>query len=187
MANGLDDFTHDELLAFANSYIATVSGDLASYAPLLAADMTSIGGMRDGYGDGILDADQKREASKAATVTQNTGRKTLLTELRRQRDILKAHGVPDDKYAALGFPSGGPSGESGSGVTVPIATVDTSKRLQHTINFADASAPNIKRRPAGTIGLEIWNKIDGPPPGSELDCTRHRRTVARGPALPRDR
>jgi hypothetical protein len=91
MAGGLDDMTHDELLAFANSYIATVGGDLASYPGLTAADLTAIGAMRDGYGDSILDADQKREASKAATVTQNTNRKTLLTELRRQRGIWQMH------------------------------------------------------------------------------------------------
>lgn len=171
MANGLDDFTHDQLSAFSNAYIATVSGDLASYAPLLAADMTGIGGMRDNYGDSILDADQKREASKGATVTQNNNRKLLLAELRRQRDLLKANGCPEDKFAALGFPTGGgPSGEGASSVTVPIATVDTSKRLQHTINWADASSPNIKRRLKGVKGCQIWNKVDGALPGSEIDC-----------------
>jgi hypothetical protein len=171
MAGGLNDFTHDELLAFANSYIATVSGDLASYPGLVAADMTGIGAMRDNYGDSILDADQKRDASKAATVTQNTNRDFILAELRRQRDLIKAHSVAEDKYAALGFPTGGPSGVAeSSNATVPVATVDTSERLRHTIHFKDAAPGATKRKPKDVVGAEIWNKLDGPPPGSEKDC-----------------
>jgi hypothetical protein len=54
---------------------------------------------------------------------------------------------------------------------VPIATIDNSERLRQTINFADASAPNIKRRPKGVVGAEIYLKIDGPPPGNETECT----------------
>lgn len=51
-----------------------------------------------------------------------------------------------------------------------VATVDTSQRLRHNIHFLDAAAGGNKRRPRGTVGCEIWNKIDGPPPGSEKDC-----------------
>lgn len=103
-------------------------------------------------------------------MTRNNNDKFLTDLLRSLRDRVKAEGVADDKYAALGFPTSGPVGESVSNATVPVATVDTSKRLQHTIHWKDAAPGASKRKPKDVFGLEIWNKIDGPPPGSEKDC-----------------
>jgi hypothetical protein len=53
--------------------------------------------------------------------------------------------------------------------TRPVAIIDYSVRLQHTINFADEGATS-KAKPVGVHGCEIFYKIDGAAPvdASEL-------------------
>ena len=41
----------------------------------------------------------------------------------------------------------------------PIATIDFSVLLQHTINFVDSDTPTSKAKPSGVIGAEIWGKL----------------------------
>src|SRR5262249_31548553 len=48
----------------------------------------------------------------------------------------------------------------------PLAQVDTSHRLQHTIHWRDESIPNSKVKPGGVRGAEIWACI-GPTPPSD--------------------
>jgi hypothetical protein len=48
--------------------------------------------------------------------------------------------------------------------TRPVATVDTSQRLQHTISFGDESTPGNRAKPDGVSGCEIWTKIGEPAP-----------------------
>ena len=48
--------------------------------------------------------------------------------------------------------------------TKPVGTLDTSQRLQHTINFVDELTPNTRAKPDGVQGCEVWVKVDGPPP-----------------------
>ncbi len=54
--------------------------------------------------------------------------------------------------------------------TKPAGTIDTSKRLQHTINFYDSEGTG-KAKPAGVRGCQIWLKIGSPAPTDpeELD------------------
>ena len=51
----------------------------------------------------------------------------------------------------------------------PVATIDTSHRLQHTISFVDELTPTSRAKPDGVTGCEIWVKIgDTPSDPSEL-------------------
>ncbi len=45
--------------------------------------------------------------------------------------------------------------------TRPVAVVNTTNRLQHTIFFADEATPNAKGKPKGVMGCEIWYAIGG--------------------------
>jgi hypothetical protein len=164
----MQNLSDADFLAFLNAFIATLSGDLASYTGVTAAMMTQMGTLRDDDADTLLTHTQTQEAAKAATIAKNDARAAAEAFVRQIRDLIRANNVPADKYAALGIPSAPESAPSSA--TVPIATIDTRNRLQHTINFADASTPNIKRRPRGVVGCEIYVKIDGPPPGNESDC-----------------
>ena len=51
----------------------------------------------------------------------------------------------------------------GPPTTRPVATVDTSERLRHVIEFTDEATPTSKARPAGVMGCEIWVKIGTTP------------------------
>lgn len=166
----IQNMSDTEFLAFLNAFIATVSGDLASYPGVTAPMMADLGTMRDDFADKLLSHNQAQDAAKAATVAKNISRTPPTDKVLNIRDLTKANGVSEDKYTALGFPAS-PAAESLPPLaTVPVGTVDTRNRLQHTLHFADAATPNIKRKPRGTVGCEIFVKIDGPPPGNETEC-----------------
>lgn len=48
--------------------------------------------------------------------------------------------------------------------TRPLATVDISKRLQHTIAFVDEATRGSRAKPDGVSGCEIWTRIGEPAP-----------------------
>ncbi len=48
--------------------------------------------------------------------------------------------------------------------TRPVASVDTSQRLQHTVRFADEATPTRTAKPKGVMGVELWVKVGDPPP-----------------------
>lgn len=54
--------------------------------------------------------------------------------------------------------------------TSPLATVDFSVRLQHTLHVSDQATPQSKAKPAGVHGCEVWVKLggDAPKDASEL-------------------
>ena len=52
--------------------------------------------------------------------------------------------------------------------TRPLVKVDFSKRLRHTIRYADESTPTRRARPRGVIGAEVWVKVAPPGDPDEL-------------------
>lgn len=66
--------------------------------------------------------------------------------------------VRSDTRAAVGAPT-----------SKPVATVDTSQRLQHTINFVDELTPTSRAKPDGVHGCEIWMKVGDPVPAGPND------------------
>lgn len=64
----------------------------------------------------------------------------------------------------------------------PLATVDTSQRLQHTISFMDELTPNSRAKPDGVTGCEIWVKIGGPAP-ADPDELKYLATDTRTPYM----
>lgn len=66
--------------------------------------------------------------------------------------------------------------------TRPVATVDTSKRLQHTISFVDELTPTSRAKPDGMAGCEIWVKISDAPPADPSEL-KYLATDTRSPYL----
>src|SRR5262249_22757428 len=64
--------------------------------------------------------------------------------------------------------------------TKPVAQVDSSQRLQHTIHWHDEALRNTNAKPIGVRGAEIWAFIGPTPP---TDPT-HTRFVALDTASP---
>jgi hypothetical protein len=51
----------------------------------------------------------------------------------------------------------------GPPTTRPVANIDTSERLRHTVHFTDEASPTSKAKPAGVMGCEVWVKVGEPP------------------------
>lgn len=57
----------------------------------------------------------------------------------------------------------------GPPTTKPVATIDTSQRLRHTISFFDELTPDSRAKPDGVQGCEIWTKIGNSAPAGPDD------------------
>ena len=53
----------------------------------------------------------------------------------------------------------------------PVATIDFSTRLRHTIHFSDEASPLRKAKPEGVHGCEIYMKVDGDAPRDVTEMT----------------
>lgn len=62
----------------------------------------------------------------------------------------------------------------------PIATIDTSQRLRHTISFVDENTAGSRAKPDGVSGCEIWMKVGEPSP-ADPDELRYIATDTRSP------
>ena len=92
--------------------------------------------MRDNLGDKLDPHNIAQNAARAATIDKDSAVDDSVAEIRKIRDLIKANFVADPKYAALGIPAAAANVRATA--TVPVATVDTSERMRHTINFTGA-------------------------------------------------
>jgi hypothetical protein len=101
--------------------------------------------------------------TKTITHHKNTAKQELQAKLRHLfADIPQSTLTVEDrntlnlKERASAAPAPVPS-------TCPIARVDTSMRLQHTIHFKDVATPHSKAKPPRVRGCQIWMKIGSAP------------------------
>ena len=71
---------------------------------------------------------------------------------------------------------------TGAPTSKPVAQVDTSQRLRHTISFVDEMTPTSRAKPDGVQGCEIWIKIGEPAPTGPADF-KYLATDTRSPYL----
>ncbi|MBD0372172.1 MAG: hypothetical protein ICV60_15125 [Pyrinomonadaceae bacterium] len=105
-------------------------------------------------------------AANAAIQNKNNARDSFETALRSM--VRRMQGLPtvteamraemnislrETTRAAAGVPT-----------TRPVASVDTSQRLRHTINFVDEATPTKRSKPDGVMGCEIRVKVGGDAP-----------------------
>ena len=167
MPDSITNSSDADLIVIANTVIAAITGTPATYG-LTAADVTALGTSVNNFQDAVNAQAVAMAAAKSATESKNTNRDDVETKLRRVRSVAKAHGTPVADMNTLGIPPGTPTPPTNA--TVPIAIIDTRERMKHTINWADSGSPGSKRRPRGTIGVEIFVKVGDPAPASEADC-----------------
>ena len=114
----------------------------------------------------FADYKTKRAASEAARQAKDEARQTLETAVRaRARAVQADASVSNATRAALGLTVRDETRTATQAPTTrPIADIDTSQSLRHTINFFDEQTPNSRRRPDGVRGCEIWVKVGDPAP-----------------------
>lgn len=107
-----------------------------------------------------------KNAAQAATQNKDAARAGLEAAIRALVQRLQAGpDVDDTERAALRItvPDRVPSAVPVP-TTRPVVRIDASQRLQHRLAFADEATPTRTRKPAGASAVEIWVKVDGPPP-----------------------
>ena len=109
-------------------------------------------------------------AAKAAKQTKDEARAAYVAVIRPLVRRLQASAVVSDaEKASLGITVRQEPGPIGPPTTAPICTIECGNRLQQTLRFVDSATPTRKAKPAGALGVEIWNKVGTTPPTGEND------------------
>ena len=133
---------------------------------LLPADVTPLVARQSAWTNAYTANTAEQTAARAASQAKETAREEFEKSPRAlARRVQGNNQVTDQQRVTLGLnvqqttrtPTGVPS-------TRPIASVDTSERLRHTINFMDETTPTNRAKPDGVMGCEIWVKVGGPEP-----------------------
>ena len=167
MADSIATASDSELLNIANQVIEAIQTTPAKYG-LTAAFVTAMQGARDNFDNDLTGHVAQQASAKAQTVKKNGSRDIIAGFVRDSNTSAKAAKASEADIALMGIPSS--SQAAPANATVPLAMIDTSKRLHHTISFRDAGTPDNKKKPRGVVGAEIWVKIGSPEPAGVKDC-----------------
>ena len=169
MADFIDAASDADFLAQAAQFHSTVSGSPAAFGltpAQVTALQTAIANLQVEYEQHVA----AQAAARSKTQAKEERRDVLEKLLRELLRLVKAQSsVKESDLSALGqivMSSYTPL----SNPTRPTGKVDTSQRLQHTISFADEATPDLRRKPAGTIGCAIYQKTGGAPPTDGKEC-----------------
>lgn len=171
MADFIERAGDSVLLAESTQFLATVNGSTLSTLGLTAAQVTAL---ETAIAEFQIALDQHiaaQAAAKSKTQAKDEKRDALEQLLRQFLRVIKAQeATSESDLSNFGQIATGGSYEALSNPTRPTGNVDTSERLRHTINFADEATPDQRRKPAGTLGCEIYAKYGGAPPTDEKEC-----------------
>jgi hypothetical protein len=136
-----------------------------------AADVTAIQGFNGSWGTRYPAANSATAAANAAIQGKNDCRSDYEDFLRPFVGRIQASpSITDAHRQAMGVTvRSGTRSAVGPPTTRPVATVDTSQLLRHTINFVDESTPTSRAKPGGVQGCEIWMKVGDPAPAGPSD------------------
>lgn len=140
---------------------------------LVAGDLTPIQTASTNFDASMSANDAMQSQAQGTSMTKDGNRRTTEDLVRSLVARIQSHpSVTDAQRTSLGITVRSTSRTPvGAPTSKPIATVDTSQRLQHTISFVDESSPTSRAKPDGVQGCEIWTKIDGPPPTDPSQLT----------------
>ena len=169
MADFIERAGDSELLAEATQFHATAGNAPAAFG-LTPAQVAALEGAIAGFQTEYDQHVAAQATAKSKTLSKNEKRDVLEKILRELLRLVKAQSsLQESDLSALGKITTS-SYTQLSNPTRPTGNVDTSQRLRHTINFSDEATPDQRRKPAGTIGCEIYAKYGGAPPTDEKEC-----------------
>jgi hypothetical protein len=160
--------------AWQSNFVTYANANLAALG-LTAADMATITSAQSGWATTFPAHVAAVNAAKAAKQTRDEARAAYVAAIRPLVRRLQASAVVSDaEKASLGITVAQTPGPIGPPTTAPICTIECGNRPQHVLRFVDSATPTRKAKPAGVLGVEIWNKVGTTPPTGEND----RRFVA---------
>ncbi len=153
--------------AWLANFVTYANANLANLG-LVAADMTPVTTAQTAWGSGFTAHVTAKAAAMAAKQNKDETRAAVVAAVRPLVRRLQASTVVSDaERAALGITVPSAGGTIGPPTSRPLVSVECGQRLQHTLRFVDESTPTKKAKPAGVLGVEIWNKVGTTPPTSE--------------------
>lgn len=159
-----------DLRAWLKNFLDYASANLAALG-LVAADIAPLQAATVTFNTRVDDNTAAQAAAKATREAKDAAREAVETLARPLAQRLQNAGtLQDAQRQSLGLPVRATTRTAPPiPTTRPVATVDTSQRLQHTIAFVDETTPGTRAKPPGATGCEIWMKIgDVPIDPSEL-------------------
>ena len=155
--------------AWVTNFVTYANANLAALG-LVAADMTPVTTAQTAFNTGFAAHVAAVAAAKAAKQTKDENRAALTAAIRPLVRRLQASTVVSDaEKAALGITVAATPSPIGAPTTAPMVSIECGNRLQHTLRFVDSATPTKKAKPAGVLGVEIWNKVGTTPPTGEGD------------------
>lgn len=164
-----------------NSFDKYLKDNLAALG-LVAGDITALTALQTAWESAWSDYFNKKALVDAALALKDTSRQQLEDAIRALVRQLQADpNTTDEQRAGLGItvPDATRS-RVPIPTTIPIAQIDTSIPLQHTIDFRSAETPNRKAKPEGCRGCQIWYNLGAQPPTS-LDQYKYAATDSNTP------
>jgi len=115
----------------------------------------------------------KQTAALGATVTKDNARDALEPLMRQAAGIVQKNpDVTDEQRTAMHLTVADTSRTPAAVPTTrPVLMVDTSQRLQHTLNWKDEATPNSKAKPHGVRALELYCYIGPTAPSDPAQLT----------------
>jgi hypothetical protein len=155
--------------AWVANFVTYANANLAALG-LVAADMTPVTTAQTAFNTGFAAHVTAKAAAMAAKQTKDESRASLTNAIRPLVRRLQASTVVSDaEKASLGITVAATPSPIGPPTTAPIVSIECGNRLQHTLRFVDSATPTRKAKPAGVLGVEIWNKVGTTPPASESE------------------
>lgn len=153
--------------AWVTNFVTYANANLAALG-LVAADMTPVTTNQTLFNTNFAGHIAAKNAAQAAKQSKDESRSGLTAAIRPLVRRLQASSVVSDaEKASLGITVAQEPGPIGPPTTAPICSIQCGARLQHTLNFVDETTPTRKAKPAGVLGVEIWNHVGVAPPTGE--------------------
>ncbi len=151
---------------FVNYVVANATGLGAT-----PAQVTDLQAVKTDWDAKYPSSTSAQAAANAAVQAKSDSRTAVESFVRPFVGMLQSNtAVSDPQRQSLGITvRSGSRTPVGPPTTRPIASVDTSQRLRHTINFVDEITPGSRAKPEGVQGCEIWTKIGDPVPAGPGD------------------
>ena len=138
------------------------------------ADVAALVIFQTAWNNAFAKASNKQNRTPADVQAKGDAREAYETALRKfvAQWLANNAKVPNSERQRMGLTvKTGSRTASPVPETCPVAVIDFSNRLRHTIVFADESTPASKAKPAGVHGCEVWLKLGGEAPQSHTECT----------------
>ena len=159
-----------EFLGWMNTLLSALQSNLSDYG-IVQADLSPVQLAHASWADSHTAHLTAQVVAEAATTLKDNNSVTVENLVRSLARRIQANpAVTDEAKRRAGLPVHDTTRTPRTApISRPVAEVDTSERLRHTIHFKDQNAPR-KAKPKGVMGCEIWAKVGGAPPTDPSEC-----------------